>query len=378
MATILTAVPGFLALKAQRSSVTFDTSASEIAYPPNADVARIKDILAKERVADSTFGISIQNVGTQPASTVGIKISVPGEIISSKSIPSLKENTPWVTIGMVFEPSNSPSVVSYDLKNLAVGPKFKVDVSYRRTGLGDPKCEIFSDGFPAVSTEDAANKTRNGHSLFLKPLAVFVLGTIITVVASVLYLIRRRPELKTSFEIVFGSLFPFASVFFMPARLARDWARNQDYREYRNKVFEALLNKDNVQFPFLTDGQLRTDKPEEFWDIQAEIKGIKVGVDVHTKSQEFLSGDNHCVEFCACLSHMTRIMGGKSFLVFDTAQENSDEWKRLVQIISKLNHANPSHEITLVFGNPSEAVEKIISAIALSNGDKKEIATIGH
>ncbi len=158
VATLVPAVPGFLALKIKRSLITFATSASEIAYPPNADVARIKQVLAHEGIADSTYAISLQNVGDQPASTVGILISVPGEIISCKSTPAPKDTVPWITITSTFDPSNNPALVRYELRNMAVSPEVKIDVSYRRTDFGDPKCQIFADGFKAISVEDEAIK----------------------------------------------------------------------------------------------------------------------------------------------------------------------------------------------------------------------------
>jgi hypothetical protein len=146
----------------------------------------------------------------------------------------------------------------------------------------------------------------------------------------------------------------------MPTRLAA----SNDYRDFRNKIFKVLLQKDGVEFISLAEGSPSAEKPEEFWDIQLSINGLRIGIDVHAGSQNWIRDSNKPVDFCARASQMTKSIDGKSFVVFDKADESSEDWKEFTEIVSALNRANQTHEITLIVGDSADAVaEKIVNTV---------------
>jgi len=240
---------------------------------------------------------------------------------------------------------------------LAVGPKFKSDISYRRSAAGNATCEIYSDGFPAVPGGGVIGKQSSRYGVIAKPIVIFVVGTLLTLVVSAIYRIRRRPDLRASFEIVAESLLPFWSVFALPQRIVA----NKDYKRYRNDVLEAMLQKSDIEFIAMTEGKLNAENPEEFWDIRLRLHGVDIGIDVHTESQGWLHDDDRFMEFCARLSHMTKVINGKSFLAFDKRITPLNKLERLSLILTNLNRASSGHEITLVFGRPSEVADEITS-----------------
>jgi hypothetical protein len=205
LATLFTALPGFLYLKTKRSLITYETRTSGIAFPTNSDIVRIKQLLDKEGISDATFNVSLNNSGNQPASDVRISIVVPGKIIAFNSNPSSKDNPPWVDISTSWDLTNNPSTVTYNLKNLAVGPKLKIEVNYSSNGNGDPSCEIYSDGFQA--TPDAANVTPESDTT-LTSIGVFLIGATLSLVVLIILRMKERPELKKLLLLVASDLFP--------------------------------------------------------------------------------------------------------------------------------------------------------------------------
>jgi hypothetical protein len=299
--------------------------------------------------------VSLQNAGDQPASTVHLSVTVPGEILAHLSIPEARDQPPWVSITPAFDASTNPNVVSYELNRLAVGPKLKVEVSYRRTAPGEPKCEIFADGFPAVPSGATVgkNETRTGITV---PLTVFIVGMLVTLGVSTFYRLRNRPELKSSFGIVLRTLFPFKAF----RALSRQIITDKEYEHYRNELLKALLKQTDVEFLSLTKGTLQTNDPEEFWDIRLKIDGVVVGIDAHTASQNwFDNASRELVEFCAYLSSMTIAMRGKSFLVFDRPFGSPDNVAEVRTTLDDFNRASAGHDVALVFGSPAEAAREI-------------------
>lgn len=147
VATLITAVPGFIALRAKHSQIVFETRNSQISFPTNAIGLRIKQILDKEGIPDASFVVALKNSGDQPAANVKVSISALGSLIAVNSRPSPQDNPPWVDIIAPQIQSNKPSVLTYQLKNMAVGPTLEIEVNYCRPESGMPACEIYGTVF---------------------------------------------------------------------------------------------------------------------------------------------------------------------------------------------------------------------------------------
>jgi hypothetical protein len=308
VATLIAAVPGFLSLKPKRSLVAYDITASEIVIPPGADRTRIKEVLDKEQIPDSIVALTIENIGDQPAATVSVSITVPGDILAHKSVPSFQDKPAWVSVSSIFDSQKNSSVVFYELNKLAVGPKFKIDVSFRRTRTGDAVSEIYSDGFTAIPTPSGSDSQNAKFNVF-KPLTIFVLGTLLTVAVSLFYTMKRMPELKDSVLMLFDAVSPFPFKKFRELQSAV--TGHIQYMGYRSAILREIIRRPNVEITSVTEGKLKAVDPSHFWDIQLKISGAVVAIDAHTQSQNWFDGKGD-VEFCAKLSLMTKAINGHS------------------------------------------------------------------
>lgn len=349
-ATLITAVPGFLALRTKRSLIAYDLVSSEIAYPLNSDRVRIKEILDKERIPDSSIILSVENIGDQPASSVQISIKVPGEILAHKSIPSNDEKPAWVTIRSDFDQSKSSSIVSYELTKLAVKSRLKIEVNYRRNRSGEVTSEIFSDGFAAVPS-DSARGEKKSYGGLLTPISILTIGMILTTIVYFWYKIKHRPEIGRLLITLLSDSYPFMGTFRLPLKLAAETA----YISYCNNILLQLVNDTQIKLLSIAEGKFGANDSNEFWDIQGTIGRNNFAIDAHTASQNFFD-DGRLASFCVKLSIMTKRIGGTSFVAFDKEPKQKDSFENTIKY---LNLANPDNPVIVVYGEPTEVVKSI-------------------
>ncbi len=209
IATLITAVPGFLSLKAKHPQITFEARKSQISFPTNTNGLRIKEILDREGIPDASFIVALKNSGDQPAAIVNVSISALGKVIAASSRPSPQDHPPWVNISDPPIQTNKTSVTC-QLKGMAVGPKLEIEVNYCSIDSGVPKCEIYADGILAQEIAETTQRDKT-FDLVGRSIAAFVIGLFLSTLVFLFLRMNERPELKDLMWLVVRSLFPRSS-----------------------------------------------------------------------------------------------------------------------------------------------------------------------
>lgn len=357
--TLIVAVPDFLSLKSKAPLVTYAVQSAEISYPPSADKSRIKDLLDKEGIPDATITVTLGNVGEEPAKQVRASLDVPGPILVHKTTPSATDNPAWVNISATYDPSNTPSKITYDLRDMAVGPRMEIAVSYRKDRRTEPAVAVFCDGKEALPADKAAAAKAAQTKLFSRATRVFVIGAALTIIAFVLLRIRQRSELRTSAGILARAFFPFGSIITLPGQIAS----HKDYSHFRNRVLQALLNQPNVEFLSMSEGQLSGKRLDEFWDIQVAVHGKRVGIDVHTTSQKWdgiIGTRDDQIEFFSRIARMARKLDGIGCVIVDQADPHSPQWISAQEVVESFNRAEKDNPVVLLQGDEVAIAHEIV------------------
>jgi hypothetical protein len=376
VASLVSAVPGFLSLREKKALLVFEQRDSEMLLVRGQDEAKVSAILEKENLPDALTTIRLKNCGKAPAKEVRISCSAPGTVVAYRTDPAKKDHPAWVDFPTEVKDASTSAVdgspVSIRLWDFGVGPIMQVDVSYRRKFSllsKKPDWQVFVDGVAAIpvpSLDSPADKTTN--NFVWRTVLVFVFGFFITVVVTLSLRIRSNPLLRSTLLEV-GDLI-------LPVLRLHGLVQRHRWRAYKDDVVAAVAQggADLISF---TDGNLSATTAEGFWDAIIEIKGKKIGLEVHTGDQEYpglvgeLPEQKH---YALRIISMARAANLKPVIVVDIDLFSAGTGQRLRDILLGLCEPSKWHSATFVHGTPTIAAAQILK---LFTNDSDSAATGG-
>src|SRR5262249_22133480 len=152
---------------------------SRVTYPDRITERQVREVLERERLADSALVISIANQGERQAPETKIAISVPGSILDVRTVPVAEEESVWVKVVSHFEKGNPLNKAKVELANLAANKSAQVFVYYLSlsneiANSTPPSVEVFQDGRPA--TEVPKNFAPPSVWAIVQPAIISLLG----------------------------------------------------------------------------------------------------------------------------------------------------------------------------------------------------------
>lgn len=357
LATLVTAVPGFLALKKDISIVVYEERDSEMLLVKGVDKEKIKNILIEQNLPDAVTTIKLRNIGNVPAKDVRVSVVVPGEIVAVESIPSEDDKPAWVDFVKEYDKEKDSSRLIYKINNLGVGPTFQIDLSYRKDSSKWPRWSVFSDGVSAelLASIETINEEKNKP--LQKSIFVFIVGLLITILVTVVTKAKANPQFASVMKEFLYAILPFYSV-------KHKITYRANWNKFKLDVIENLIGSGG-KLLVLGKGDYDSNQTDNFWDAVLELNGVKIGLDVHTKEQRWsgVIGDEYDQkEFWLKIISMSRTGLVKPVIVFDQPPWE-DEPGNYQKNLEKLSNNEIFYTPTIIIGEPKVITSEIINAL---------------
>ncbi|MCA2992534.1 hypothetical protein [Gemmatimonas sp.] len=346
----VSALPGFLALRSRQAAVLFESSSSSMVYPSTANRDTILRLLEANRVPTAFTRLLLSNRGDEPAASVAISFRAPGPILATRIVPSPDERPAWVRIAP--DSVQDSSTVRFSLQGLAVGPTLMIEIGYLAATLDSAYWEIFADGKPAQSVASIKAAPENVGKISFRPaLQILGAGLFVAILASLGLKATENSAYREALGIVLATVFPIAQWRYASVLAARaHWIR------FKNRVVLALAGQSDVQMLSVSEGDMRSTDPREFWDVRLRVNDTMFGLKVHTVSQRFpglVGSIEDQEEYCAKLTAMAQNEGLFAVIVIDQPTTTLSADCKVPEILDRIASGNPHFRYAVVVGDPA-------------------------
>jgi len=152
---------------------------------------------------------------------------------------------------------------------------------------------------------------------------------------------------------------------------------SEEWKEFRTTVVNAVQRAPGVQLISETEGNIIAEEPEEFWDAIFNIKGRKVGFDIHTVRQ-------YTEKLGSLYDVFQSVKGRKRFYSMISARaiqdelvavalvfnENVSEDKNFTQLMLLFEKMGSLFKTVLITGTPEQIVQ-VLEKQEWANSDDK-------
>ncbi len=219
VATIIAAIPSFIGVTQDRSSVFYQTEVFSILNPGSPDIDRVSAVLRENKIPDSRLTVICMNTGNGAAKELRVRIQVTGDIQEGFTEPVPADQPIWVTPPDSIKPSENGTVLTAKFRDLAPGKPVSISAAYFSSqNTTHPVIDVFFDGKPATQVKnvrDAPSYTFVGA--FRLPLTIFGVGLAFAVLVAAIVILKRNPDLASALakfllEILEQSLLSFVRI----------------------------------------------------------------------------------------------------------------------------------------------------------------------